>query len=74
MNSPTEPDIRSRLLGARLPSLPQTLVKLLSMCQGDEVGMATLSVLISSDPAITAKVLSVAHSAAYNRGDRQLNL
>ena len=74
VNSPTELDIRSRLLAARLPSLPQTLVKLLSMCQSDDVGMAMLSGLISSDPAITAKVLSVAHSAAYSRGDRQLNL
>jgi putative nucleotidyltransferase with HDIG domain len=74
VNPPTKLDMRSRLLAARLPSLPQTLVKLLSMCQSEDVGMAMLSGLISSDPAITAKVLAVAHSAAYSRSDRQLNL
>lgn len=68
--TPSE-DIRNRLLVARLPSPPQTLLKLLALCQSDDVGMAELSGLISQDPAMAAKVLSVAHSAAYHRADAQ---
>ena len=70
-NLPPPEDIRDRLLVARLPSPPQTLLKLLSLCQSDDVGMAELSGLIAHDPAMTAKVLSVAHSAAYHRADAQ---
>ena len=62
-------DIRQRLLVARLPSPPQTLMRLLLLCQSDDTGMAELSELIASDPGLAAKVLSVAHSAAYYRSD-----
>jgi putative nucleotidyltransferase with HDIG domain len=68
-------DIRNRLLVARLPSPPQTLLKLLSLCQSDEADSVELTDLISQDPALAAKVLAVAHSAAYHRTDAQpLNL
>lgn len=69
MNTPFAQDIRNRLLVARLPSPPQTLLKLLHLCQSDDVGMAELSHLIANDPAITAKVLSIANSAAYHSSD-----
>lgn len=74
MNLPQSEDIRNRLLVAHLPSLPQTLIKLLALCQSDDTGMAELAQLIGSEPAMAAKVLSVAHSAAYHHGDQQLNL
>jgi putative nucleotidyltransferase with HDIG domain len=70
-NLPPKEDIRSRLLAARLPSPPQTLLKLLSLCQSDDVAIAELSELIANDAGMTAKVLSVAHSAAYHRADTQ---
>jgi putative nucleotidyltransferase with HDIG domain len=70
VNSPPE-DIHERLLVARLPSPPQTLIRLMSLCQSDDVGMAELSDLIASDPGLAAKVLSVAHSAAYHRANAQ---
>lgn len=64
-------DLHSRLLAARLPSPPQALLKLLRICQADQAGMAELSALISQDPAMTAKVLTIARSAAYHRSDSQ---
>lgn len=64
-------DIRNRLLAVQLPSPPQTLLKLLTLCQSDDAGMAELSALIGNDPAMTTKVLAVAHSAAFHRSDAQ---
>ena len=71
MNTPTPEDIRSRLLTAKLPSPPQTLLKLLSLCQSDDASLTDLATLIASDPALSAKVLAVAHSAAYHQADAQ---
>jgi len=71
VNSPLSEEMRSRLLAVRLPSPPQTLLRLLALCQSDDVGMAELAELIAQDPAMTAKVLSVAHSAAFHRADAQ---
>jgi len=68
VNQPPE-DIHERLLVARLPSPPQTLIRLMAMCQSEDVGMAELSDLIASDPGLAAKVLSVAYSAAYHRAN-----
>lgn len=62
-------DFRSRLLVAKLPSPPQTLLKLLRLCQSDEAGIQELAQLITLDPALTAKVLAVAHSAAYHQAE-----
>ncbi|NDP39640.1 MAG: HDOD domain-containing protein [Rhodoferax sp.] len=67
-------DIRNRLLLARLPSMPQILLKLIELCQADEAGMAELAKLIANDAGMTAKVLSVANSAAYHRGGRKVGL
>jgi putative nucleotidyltransferase with HDIG domain len=67
-------DIRNRLLVARLPSMPQILLKLIELCQADEAGMAELAKLIANDAGMTAKILSVANSAAYHRGGRKVGL
>jgi len=64
-------EIRNRLLAVQLPSPPQTLLKLLTLCQSEDTGMNELSALVSNDPAMAAKVLSVAHSAAFHRADAQ---
>lgn len=75
MNRADSLDIRWRLLAVQLPSPPQTLLKLLTLCQSDDTGMKELSDLVGNDPAMTAKVLAVAHSAAFHRSDaRALNL
>ena len=69
-----ETDIRSRLLSARLPVMPQILLKLVETCQSDDAGMSTLASLIASDPGLTSKVLAVANSSAYHRGGRPAGL
>ncbi|WP_296447502.1 HDOD domain-containing protein [Rhodoferax sp. UBA5149] len=72
--SQDDQDIRNRLLVARLPSMPQILLKLIELCQADEAGMAELAKLIANDAGMATKVLSVANSAAYYRGSRKVSL
>lgn len=67
-------DIRNRLLVARLPAMPQILLKLIEQCQSEEVGMAALAELIGKDPGMTGKILGVANSSAYHRGGRKVGL
>lgn len=69
-----DPDIRQRLLVARLPAMPQILLKLIAQCQNEEFGMADLAELVSKDPGMTGKILGVANSSAYHRGGRKLGL
>lgn len=66
--------IRNRLLVARLPAMPQILIKLIDLCQKDEAGMGELAKLIAHDAGMTAKILSVANSTAYARGSRKVSL
>jgi putative nucleotidyltransferase with HDIG domain len=70
----SEQDIRNRLLLARLPAMPQILLKLLELCQSDRAGMAELAKLLAYDAGMTAKVLKVANSAAYQRGGQKVEL
>ncbi len=72
--TPNNQDIRNQLLVARLPLMPQILLKLIELCQADEAGMTELVKLIANDAGMTTKVLSVANSAAYHRGGRKVGL
>ncbi len=67
-------DIRNRLLVARLPSMPQILVKLIELCQADEAGMTELAKLIANDASMTARILGVANGAAYYRSGGKVGL
>lgn len=73
MHQPDQ-DIRNRLLIARLPAMPQILIKLLGHLQADDLGMPELAALIANDAGITGKLLAVASSSAYHRGSRGVNL
>jgi HD-like signal output (HDOD) protein/signal transduction histidine kinase len=73
MHQPDQ-DIRNRLLIARLPAMPQILVKLLGHLQADDLGMQELAALIAQDAGITGKILAVANSSAYHRNNRGVNL
>jgi HD-like signal output (HDOD) protein/signal transduction histidine kinase len=70
----SDQDIRNRLLIARLPAMPQILVKLLGHLQADDLGMQELAALIAKDAGITGKILAVANSSAYHRNNRGVNL
>ncbi|WP_296668462.1 HDOD domain-containing protein [Rhodoferax sp.] len=74
MNSHPSEDIRNRLLVARLPTMPQVLLKLLALCQADEAGMAELAALISGDAGLTDRMMRVANSAAFHRSGRKVDL
>jgi HD-like signal output (HDOD) protein/signal transduction histidine kinase len=67
-------DIRNRLLIARLPAMPQILIKLLAHLQADDLGMPELAALVAKDAGMTGKILTVATSSAYHRGGRQPNI
>ncbi|MES2048200.1 MAG: HDOD domain-containing protein [Pseudomonadota bacterium] len=49
--------------------MSQILLKLMTLCQSDDAGINELSRLVAQDPAMTAKMMSVANSSAYHRGD-----
>ena len=70
----SDSDIRSRLLVARLPAMPQILLKLLEHCQNDDAGMAELADLIAKDPGIASKIFAVANSSAYHRSGTKVGL
>jgi HD-like signal output (HDOD) protein/two-component sensor histidine kinase len=67
-------DIRNRLLIARLPAMPQILIKLIEHLQADDLGMPELAALIANDPGMTSKILAVANSSAYHRSSRTVGL
>ncbi len=48
-----------------LPSPPAIAVKILNAVQNDEVSLAELGEIISTDPALTAKMLKVANSGIF---------
>jgi HD-like signal output (HDOD) protein/signal transduction histidine kinase len=62
------------LLIARLPAMPQILIKLLAHLQADDLGMPELAALVAKDAGMTGKILTVANSSAYHRAARQPNL
>lgn len=70
----SDQDIRNRLLIARLPAMPQILVRLIEHLQADDLGMSELAALISKDAGMTGKLLAVANSSAYQRHHRNVNL
>ncbi|UVW28445.1 HDOD domain-containing protein [Massilia sp. H6] len=70
----SDQDIRNRLLIARLPAMPQILVRLIEHLQADDLGMSELAALISKDAGMTGKLLAVANSSAYQRQHRNVNL
>jgi putative nucleotidyltransferase with HDIG domain len=67
-------DIRSSLLAARLPVMPQILVKLLEHFQGGECSMTEVASLIAQDTAITSRILEAANNPAYHRGNHFIGL
>ncbi len=67
----SDQDIRDRLAAARLPAMPQILLKLLELCQDDGAGMAEIARLVANDTGMATKILTVAHSAAYQRGGQK---
>ena len=49
----------------RLPPFPQVAIRVLQLANGESVQLHQLSDLISSDPAFSSEVLSIANSLLY---------
>ena len=67
-------DIRDRLLAARLPAMPQVLLKLLALCRTDSAAIADYADLVAKDAGMTGRILSVANSSAFHRGGQRIGL
>ncbi len=52
--------------GIKIPSPPAIAVRILNAVQQDEPSLSDLAKIISSDPALTAKLLKVANSGFYS--------
>jgi diguanylate cyclase (GGDEF)-like protein len=50
---------------ADLPSMPAVAIQILDLCQRDEPDIAEVAKLISSDPALSAKILRLTNSPMY---------
>lgn len=73
-SQPINSDIRDRLSSISLPTMPQVLVKLMELCQSNDVDISELADLIAYDVALTTKILGRASSALYKRGNKQADL
>ena len=62
-----------QLAGSR-PSLPAVAIEVLRICQDPESDIADLAERLSRDPILASKVLQMANSAYYNRGNEVTSL
>ncbi len=58
-------DIHKQLATAKLPSLPQVLLELMSLCDRDDVGMAEIGAAVAKDAGVAARIVSIANSPYY---------
>lgn len=67
-------DIRDRLLAARLPAMPQVLLKLLELCRSGDASISDFAGVVAMDAGMSGRVMGVAHSAAFARPGKRLSL
>jgi len=66
--------ILSELESFRLPTIPKVLLKLLRMVEDDRVAMSELADLVRRDPALCARILTVANSPALRQISENKNI
>lgn len=59
---------------ARLPSMPQILLRLIDLCHQEDASMSELAAVISRDAGMAAKVFAVASSASFHGRGRPATL
>lgn len=57
-----------------LPSMPATAVTIVGLCDDPNVGMDELAQAVALDPGLAARILRMANSAAYSRGNEITSL
>lgn len=61
-----DPALKTRLERcSTLPTLPAIAVKVLELCQRDNLDLSEIAKVIANDPALSAKVLKTVNSAAF---------
>jgi diguanylate cyclase (GGDEF)-like protein len=61
-----QPDLQARLeLCSTLPTLPAVAVRVLQLCQSDDLDLKQIANTISQDPALSAKVLRLVNSPVF---------
>lgn len=68
MNFVIPPAVAQPVSLDQLPSLPAAAATIIGLCDDPEVGLDELGAAVSLDPALSARLLRLANSAAYNRG------
>ena len=63
------PPICDALDSARLTPIPQVLARLLTLVDDDQASVAELASVVAADPALSARILTAANSAALRRGN-----
>lgn len=56
-----------------LPTLPSVALEILSLAHQPDISIQTIAECIHKDPPLAAKVLRMANSAFYRRGDRKID-
>lgn len=67
-------DFRGKLAMARLPSMPQVLLRLLDLCHKEDVSLVDLAGVVGKDAAMAARVFALASSSAYHGRGRPSTL
>ena len=52
-----------------LPSMPAAAVRIVGLCDDPDVDLSGLAEAVALDPVLSARILRIANSAAYRRGD-----
>ena len=67
-------DIRGKLAMARLPSMPQVLLRLLDLCHKEDVSLNDLAGVVGRDAGMAARVFALASSSVYHGRGRPATL
>lgn len=61
-------ELETELLAcSSLPSLPSVAIKIIDLCKDPDIGLGEVSAIISSDPAISAKLLKIVNSPMFSQ-------
>ncbi len=60
--------VREAIEAVDIPSLPQVLLRLVNLVSRDDVSARDICELVEKDPALAARILTAANSAAVRRG------
>jgi putative nucleotidyltransferase with HDIG domain len=66
IKGPSERTVRLPWAHLRIPPFPQIAIRIFQLTNNEDVPMTQLSALISSEPAFSSEVLTIANSALYN--------